>query len=121
MTLEFENYDQRIAVHRRLLRLHERRDLAAFAKLLLGISDAAGNYSAAEHNLGPKILATNGDRVLERIYDLATRFIGLQAAREVPGLIRAADVRSLLRSARRNPSPPNCGTWRSGGTAIRTA
>jgi hypothetical protein len=90
-----DHYDQRISVHRRLLQLHKRRDHAAFADLVLGISDAAGNYSAAEHHLGPKILATNGARARERVFDLGTQFVGLRSAREVPSLIRAADLRSL--------------------------
>jgi len=90
-----DHYDARVAIHRRLLRLHRRPEPEAFADLLLGISDPGGNYSAYDHGLGPKILATNGARVLDRLVGLSRDFIQLESGREVPRLIRDADLRSL--------------------------
>lgn len=87
------HYDNRVQVHRELLTLYQadRRD---FANLLLGISDPTGNYSADEHNLGPQILAGNGNAV-NQVCALAQRFMNLQTAYEVPELIRAAAIRFL--------------------------
>jgi hypothetical protein len=60
----------------------------------LGISNAAGNFSAEEHALGPKILTENVNAE-RRVGDLAEKFIALKAAREVPRLIRGAQLRYL--------------------------
>lgn len=86
------HYDDRVDVHERLLKLHDGGLLDPFAKLLLGISDRAGNYSAAEHGLGPKILVNNGAGVAKRIADLAASFRALTKPRDVPPLIRAAGL-----------------------------
>lgn len=86
------HYDDRVAVHRRLLKFHDANP-QAFAQLLLGVSDSTGNFSAAEHNLGPKILSN--PNALERIGELATNFRTLKTARPVPGLIRKAALAYL--------------------------
>lgn len=49
------HYDERIQIHRELLSLRKQGNTRQFAALLLGVSNPAGNYSADEHALGPKI------------------------------------------------------------------
>ncbi len=88
------HYDERVRIHGELLALREKGNLRQFANLLLGVSNAAGNYSAKEHALGPKILAENVNAE-RRVGDLADKFIALKAAREVPRLIRSAQLRYL--------------------------
>lgn len=88
------HYDERVRIHGELLALREKGNPRQFANLLLGVSNAAGNYSAKEHALGPKILAENVNAE-RRVGDLADKFIALKAAREVPRLIRSAQLRYL--------------------------
>jgi hypothetical protein len=88
------HYDERVAVHRELMELHRNGRVGDFAPLLLGMSNSAGNYSAEEHSLGPRILAANRNAE-QRIFDLAARFMVLKKAREVPALIRGAGLQHL--------------------------
>ena len=85
------HYDERVRIHEELLALRKKGDARKFANLLLGVSNAAGNYSANEHKLGPKILAKN-DNAEQRVGDLAEKFLGLEKAFEVPKLIRSAQL-----------------------------
>lgn len=87
-----DHYDNRESVHRRLLQLHASKKTDAFVRLLLGIDDPAGNYSANEHNLGPMILSMNPGAP-RRLYELANDFLALRSARDVPSFIKAADLR----------------------------
>ena len=82
------HYDDRVRVSRTLVQLHNQKSVKQFANLALGISDADGNYSAAEHGLGPKIPYPDYNRNAEqRVFDLASGFISLTDARRVPELI----------------------------------
>lgn len=83
------HYDERISVHKRLIKLHDGGLVDPFSKLLLGVTEAAGNYSAAEHGLGPKILATNANAAA-RVAALGGNFRTLTKPRDVPKLIRGA-------------------------------
>ena len=65
-----------------------------FADLALGISDEAGNYSAVEHGLGPKVLSTNLN-ASQQVFKLASSFQSLKNARAVPELIRKANMKNL--------------------------
>jgi hypothetical protein len=56
------HYIARRRVDRTLRGFLEAGDAAAFAELALGISDPIGDFSAAEHRMGPMILAGAGDR-----------------------------------------------------------
>jgi hypothetical protein len=60
--------------------------------LLLGISDPSGNYSAAEHGIGPKVLAENHD-VEKRLVVVVNEFVDLSNGHEVPPLIRRARLK----------------------------
>jgi hypothetical protein len=89
------HYNQRVDIHRKLLGLYEDDKVTPFARLLLGISNNAGNYSAAEHGLGPQILAMNGESAARRVFDLAGHFISLKTARDVPQIIKDARIHFL--------------------------
>ncbi len=88
------DYDSRIETHKELLRLHRTKKLKPLAHLLLGMAEATGNYSAAEHNLGPKILASNPDAE-KRLYKLAQAFLNVTSPHNVPRLIREAQLSYL--------------------------
>jgi hypothetical protein len=90
------HYDDRVRVSKALAQLHSRKSVHEFANLALGISDADGNYSAAEHGLGPKILYPGHNRNAERkVFELAREFIALMDARGVPELIAGANLTYL--------------------------
>lgn len=88
------HYDERVVVHQRLLRLAEGKLVKPFFRLALGIDDPAGNYSAAEWSIGPKVAASNA-RPEERIFELAGKFRALASGRTVPALVRQADLRHV--------------------------
>jgi hypothetical protein len=88
------HYDERIQIHEELLVLRKQGNTRELVKLLLGISNPAGNYSAEEHALGPKILAENVNAE-KRVADLGEKLLALKTARDVPRLIRAAQIRYL--------------------------
>lgn len=88
----WDHYDCRQKVSTDLRRLHAQQKLPQFTDLLLGISDTAGNYSASEHGLGPKILGQNLN-IQNQLYAISTAFIRVKNAHEVPPLIRAAGLR----------------------------
>jgi hypothetical protein len=89
-----EQYDVRMGVRARLDRHFSATDYRNFFDLALGISDSAGNYSAVEHNLGPQVRAANPDSD-QQVSRLAGSFRQLSSAREVPELIRNAQIRYL--------------------------
>lgn len=89
-----DQYDRREQVRHDLASLRQQSKFAAFTELLLGISDPAGNYSAAEHGLGPQILAVNAN-AQARVCQLADRFLAVKNGHEVPGIIRSAALKYL--------------------------
>lgn len=88
------HYDERVNAHERALELHSEGRVAKFCGLILGISDPAGNYSASEHGLGPKVLAMN-EKAEERVFQLAEQFIPLTHGRSVPVIVRQANLKYL--------------------------
>lgn len=88
------HYDNRVRVHEQLIALHGAKDSKGFARLVLGISNAAGNYSADEHSIGPRVLSDN-IKAEERVFNLGSEFIDLKKARQVPTMIRCAGLRHL--------------------------
>lgn len=91
-----QHYDDRVNVSRTLVKLQKQNAVTQFADLALGISDIDGNYSAAEHHLGPKILYPQHNlNAAQRIFDLAATFAELKDARTVPDLISLANLRYL--------------------------
>jgi hypothetical protein len=89
-----EQYEARLAARVSLNRLFSAEDREAFFGLAVGISDSAANYSASDHGLAAKIRAENLDPE-RRVHQLAGRFRQLDSAREVPEIIRQADIRYL--------------------------
>ena len=85
-------YDIRENTHLELRRLHSEENWSRFVPLLLGISDPSGNYSAAEHGIGPKVLAENHD-VEKRLVVVVNEFVDLSNGHEVPPLIRRARLK----------------------------
>jgi len=77
-----------------LRRFFEARNVPAFSELALGMSHPAGNYSAAEHGLGPKILDSNPN-ARGQVYQLAGKFLPLTEANSVPTLIKDANIKWL--------------------------
>src|SRR5438067_1541164 len=86
-----QHYDQRVATHQELVRLWQANAVQPFVKLLLGITDRAGNYSAAEHGLGPQIINSNPNGP-QRVFDVAGRFLKVTSANDIPPLIRSAGL-----------------------------
>ena len=89
-----EHYDLRCSVHKQLLELMKQGKRSKFVELLLGMSDLNGNYSAAEHGLGPSILSANINAV-NRVWNLAIQFRSLKTPPDVPKLIRQAGLEYL--------------------------
>jgi hypothetical protein len=86
-----EQYEVRVGVCARLDRHFSSADHREFFDLALGISDSAGNYSASEHGLGPRVRTANRDPD-QQVWRLAGSFRTLRSAREVPALIRDAQI-----------------------------
>jgi hypothetical protein len=84
-------YEQRRAVHQRASALMRAKKKVAFAELVLGVSDPAGNFSASRHALGPRVLALNGNAE-NRVFRIAAQFLRLSTATPVPTLVRAAGL-----------------------------
>jgi hypothetical protein len=87
-----EHYDTREQTHRELLKLHKGKQLSKLVDLLLGITDHSGNYSAAEHGIGPKILAGNSN-VEQRLLAVVDQFLVQTDAHKIPPIIRSAGIR----------------------------
>ena len=87
-------YDGRKQIHKDLLNLHSQGKIDRFAELALGVSDNDGNYSAAQHGLGPKVLGLNLNAA-KRVFALADQFIPLKDAHQVPKLIKNAGLSYL--------------------------
>lgn len=89
-----QHYDERVVAHREALSLRGKHRVPEFCNLILGISDPTGNYSAAEHGLGPKVLAMNYNAE-QRVFDMAGQFAPLRDAHLVPSIIRQANLQFL--------------------------
>jgi hypothetical protein len=78
------HYLRRKRAHLRLHELFNRGDVHGDAQLALGISDDTGNYSAAEHGMGPLILARATEQA---VFDLATAIDVCPTTNHLPGLV----------------------------------
>lgn len=54
-----QHYLERQNIHAALKKAFDARNASAYVPLALGVTNNAGNYSAAEHGLGKKIMASN--------------------------------------------------------------
>lgn len=84
-----KHYRARLKIHELLTSLHDARKYKQYAELALGITDPAGNYSAAEHGLGPRILETSTTRT---IWILAQSLRACTTATEVTNAIYQANI-----------------------------
>lgn len=84
-----EHYAERVAVHRQLRQAFKAKKAAPYTDLALGITSPLGNYSAAEHGLGPKILSRSKP---ERVRDLAGQILAEDDPMSVPRLVYGADI-----------------------------
>lgn len=87
-----QHYTIRSAVHTKIRSLFESGEIDDFAQLALGIADAAGNYSAAEHRRGPRILSENG---ADDVFDLARAIDSCRSPHYVPETIYKHDLSCL--------------------------
>jgi hypothetical protein len=86
------HYTRRHALGRTLTGFLNNSDSKKFAELALGISDSEGNYSAAEHGLGPQILAmTKASMIL----DLGKRLANCADPKRVVDEIYSARIPNL--------------------------
>ena len=97
------HYDERIKTSKNLLKLFQDQDIKRFANLALGISAMQGNYSAREHNLGPRILSFTKPVT---IFELAKTFMSCGDSGEMLTAIYNRQISHLkirLASAPRSP------------------
>ncbi len=88
------HYDLRFETHEELRLRHKRNQIAEFSALALGIENPAGNYSADEHGLGPKIMSENDNAEVD-VHALAGSLLNCASPRQVPVTIKAARIRYL--------------------------
>lgn len=84
-----KNYDDRIQVGAEMRQLLSAGRFDEFAELALGIRDPKGNYSAAEHGLGPKILSQRSAPV---VADLASELMRSTTATAMLERIHLANI-----------------------------
>ncbi len=89
-----DHYNNRVNTHERLLHLHDGKLVEPFFRLALGIENTSGNYSAAEHGLGPKVARGNMN-AYDRVFKLAAELRELTDGRSVPDTVRAAGLAYL--------------------------
>lgn len=87
-----EHYEARMGIHRQLRSLYGTGQTTRFARLLVGISDDQGNYSARDHGLGPLILDQNPNAE-RRLFNVAEKFRAIKDANDVPDIIRKAALK----------------------------
>jgi hypothetical protein len=83
-----KHYKQRVEIHRQLLSLYHSKKVTPFVRLLLGVSDPAGNYSADEHKLGPQILAGNPADNVPYALAISSMEVGVEAGIPVYDQVR---------------------------------
>jgi len=64
-------------------------DVHNYVELALGIDEPGGNYSAAEHGLGPRILQRSPP---ERVFELAQRLLVCEVPAKVPEVVYKANL-----------------------------
>lgn len=87
-----DHYLKREETHNTLLRAFTAGEVEEYLELALGISDPSGNYSAAEHQLGWRIL--EGNRA-ESIFELAKSLFACTSSRDIPEIIRGHNLNYL--------------------------
>jgi hypothetical protein len=83
------HYNSRYEIHERLLKAFQENAIHSYVDLALGIEEAGGNYSAAEHGLGPIILQQSSH---EKVFQLARRLYTCQVPAQIPDIIYAENI-----------------------------
>ncbi|MFO1490258.1 MAG: hypothetical protein U1F87_04945 [Kiritimatiellia bacterium] len=86
------DYTIRHRISADLLSLHNRKIHAKYSALALGVTDEAGNYSAAEHRLGPKILSNTSTK---EIWKFAADLLKCKTPQEVVDAIYTAAIQNI--------------------------
>src|SRR4051812_19931941 len=88
------HYLLRERTHHRLRRLYDAENVREFVRLALGMTEPAGNYSAAEHVIGPKILAASACSE-QAVFDLATAIENCPTVNHLPSVIYERSITHL--------------------------
>ncbi|PKB71640.1 MAG: hypothetical protein BZY87_04565 [SAR202 cluster bacterium Io17-Chloro-G6] len=99
-SLSFEeiwrHFSLRIEAHQELTQDLATDRVQDYVDKALGIAAPHGNYSAAEHGLGPQILGNlNNNRIYERIFKFAWDINGITDPLQIPKFIEDANIHSL--------------------------
>jgi hypothetical protein len=88
----YKHYLNREQTHKTLLQLFNKKDVPNYLKLAVGISDAGGNYSAAEHQLGDRVL---GDNQETSIFSMVEDLVNCSSSVEIPSVIYHHNLKYL--------------------------
>jgi hypothetical protein len=77
-------YKSRFVIHQKLISFFRGGDVDNYVRLALGIEEDGGNYSAAEHGLGPKILHSSPSAA---VFALANKLFMCETPEKVPEVI----------------------------------
>lgn len=86
----YAHYLERVDVHHQVLDFLKNRKTHDFVHLALGVSNPRGNYSASEHGLGKRILASS--TALNAVFALAEDLYVCKNPRDIPQIIRARAI-----------------------------
>ncbi len=89
MDTVFAHYQQRLVAHQELTQCFQAHNVQNYVNLALGITSPEGNYSAAEYQLGPMVLANNS---AQSVYNLAIQLDALTDSHHVPLTIYQANM-----------------------------
>ncbi|MDN3517028.1 hypothetical protein QWY84_05345 [Aquisalimonas lutea] len=89
MDQAYSLYQQRLAAHYEIIKYFETKNIEQYVDLALGISRPEGNYSAAEHKIGPQVLTHNPKAL---VYNLAIQLGNLKDSYHVPVTIYRANI-----------------------------
>ncbi|MEA3369002.1 MAG: hypothetical protein U9Q24_01395 [Candidatus Ratteibacteria bacterium] len=87
-----ELYDERMCVHRRVKTEFKQGNIGQYVQLALGITDNRGNYSAAEHGLGPRILSSSPK---SRVFKLAQQLYECKSPKQLPDVVSQTGIKFL--------------------------
>ena len=90
------HFNERVSTHNKLCELLEANNTEEFVSIAVGFDDLYrnGNYSASEHSLGEKILASN-DNVYNRIFAFAQEIYESEKRVNIPKKINGLGLSYL--------------------------
>ncbi|MCH7394778.1 hypothetical protein MMP66_10905 [Acinetobacter dispersus] len=87
-----KHYRARKSISKELCTLFDNRTVKEYVKLALGISNTLGNYSASDHDLGPKILASSS---ISSVFELAQKLQISTDSKSMLSNIYSANISNL--------------------------